>query len=359
MTTLDIEALLAPISAENPAGTDVRTDSGAAALYFRMKDARSAAREAERRADTDPDNAVQPPEWRQMVGLGTEILATKSKDLEVAAWLMEAALRVDGFAGLRDALAVADGLVERYWDGLHPVDEEDPAAKVAPLAGLNGTTSDGALIQPLRLAPLTAPGEGPPAGLWHHMVQRKRGSAAPEAVHLATAVRATSAAEFKEIYHAIGAAADIFAALTARLDGLCGDTSPPSSTIAATLAEAQEALREISGISVDLLTGEPVVPPAAAPSAPAAQDPATVAPVAPAGPAPLATREDALRELARIAAFFREHEPNSPTAYALQTLIHRARLPLRDLLIELIPDEAARRIFLTSAGIGSDNPASA
>ena len=338
----------------------MREDREASALYFRMKDARSAAREAERRADADPDNAIQPPEWRQMIGLATEILGTHSKDLEVAAWLVEAALRVNGFAGLRDAFAVVDGLVERYWDTLHSLDMDDAAAKAAPLAGLNGATNEGTLIQPLRLAPLTAPGDGGPAGLWHFMVMRKRGSATKEAVHLAAAVRSTSADEFKDIYQAIGAASDRFAALTARLDGLCGADSPPSSTIAGTLVEAQDALREISGISVDLLTGEPVISAAAPRPAPVADRPAAAidpAPSHPSGPAPLSTREDALRELARIAAFFREREPNSPTAYALQTVIHRARLPLRDLLLELVPDEAARRVFLTAAGIGSDGQA--
>ena len=67
------------------------------------------------------------------------------------------------------------------------------------------------------------------------------------------------------------------------------------------------------------------------------------------------TRDDALRELGRIATFFREKEPHSPISYALETLIRRARLPLADLLRELIPDEAVRRSALNMAGITLDS----
>ena len=349
---LDVEHLLAPIPGAAECGIDVRQDIEAAPLYYRLKDARAAARLAERRAEAEAEPAPLAPEWRQILTLSQEILAQRSKDLEIAAWLTEAALRIHGYAGLRDAFALIDGLVERYWATLHSLDQDDVAAKVAPLAGLNGLGADGTLIQPLRLAPIAAPGSGEPAGLWHYMVMRKRGAAAKEAVLLSQAAKATPAGQFKAIYADIAAAAAAFTNLNGRLDLLCGDDAPPSSTIASTLAEAQDALRDISGLDASQFA-----PPAAAPEPtpePSGPADAAAAPPAPAGPAPLATREDALRELARLAAFFHTHEPNSPTAYALDTLIRRARLPLRDLLAELIPDEATRRTFLMVAGIGPE-----
>lgn len=356
---IDLDQLLAPIAGEAPCGTDVRQDSEGAAVYYGIKDARAAARLAERRAEAEAEGAPLSPEWRQIMTLAEDVLAHRSKDLEVAVWLTEAALRLHGYAGLRHGFALIDGLIERYWDGLHSLDPEDLSAKVAPLAGLNGVGADGALIQPLRLAPITAPGSGEPAGLWHYMVMRKRGTKAKEAALLEQAVKATSAADFKAIYADLAQAASTFTDLSHRLDALCGEASPPSSTIANTLTEAQDALRDISGLSIDLLTGEPVAAAAAAPSSvPEAASVETAAAVAPtpSGPAPLNTREDALRELARIAAFFREHEPNSTTAYTLETLIRRARLSLPELLAELIPDETVRRTYLTVAGIWPETP---
>ena len=125
------------------------------------------------------------------------------------------------------------------------------------------------------------------------------------------------------------------------------------------MQEAQDALREVSGLDAATLAAEPAGV-AAPETEPAEAAPVAGAPAAPqavqAGPVRLETREDALRELARIAAFFREHEPNSPTAYTLLTLIRRARLPLAELLAELIPDETVRRSYLNLSGIGPDVP---
>ncbi len=356
----DVDTLLAALPGEHPAGVNLRQSDSTPNPYYRLKDARSAARVAERAADADPERGSMAPEWRLIFEQGQSLLAEQSKDLEVACWLAEAAIRLHGFAGLRDAMAVLDGLVERFWTDLHSVDDEDVGAKVAPVAGLNGLGADGALIQPIRLAPITAPAGAGPAGLWHYMVLRRRGPTSPEAVQLAGCVTATDRATFVAIHRDIAAALASFAALTARLDSLCGEETPPSSTIRNTLLEAQDALREVSGLDAAALAAEPADA-AAANAEPAEAEAATVAgapaaPAAQAGPARLETREDALRELARIAAFFREHEPNSPTAYTLLTLIRRARLPLAELLAELIPDETVRRSYLNLSGIGPDVP---
>ena len=55
----DLAVLLAPIAGEAPAGTDLREDFSPNSLYFRLRDARAEARDAERAADaprspTDP-----------------------------------------------------------------------------------------------------------------------------------------------------------------------------------------------------------------------------------------------------------------------------------------------------------------
>ena len=47
----DLAALLAPIAEGAPAGTDLREDYSPNSLYFRLRDARAEARDAERAAD--------------------------------------------------------------------------------------------------------------------------------------------------------------------------------------------------------------------------------------------------------------------------------------------------------------------
>ena len=360
---LSAEKLLAPIPGPKPAGVNLREDEDGAAIYYRLKDARAAARISERQADAEAERGPIAAEWRTIFDLTQDVLATRSKDLEIAAWLAEAAIRMHGFPGLRDAFAVLEGLVVSYWDDLHSLDADDVSAKIAPLAGLNGIGADGALIQPLRLAPITAPRSGPPAGLWHYMVMRRRGATCPEAVLLSAAAKGTDTPSFKALHEAIQRSLAHFTGLTALLDVACGVDSPPSSTIRNTLIEAADALRDVSGLGPDALGGvenqveaAQAIPVQAAPAiaAPAAGE-TQVAPPQAAAPAVLHSREDALRELSRIAMFFREHEPNSPTGFTLETLIRRARMPLGDLLQELIPDVVVRRAYLSAAGIRSQD----
>ena len=352
---LDAAKLLMPISDGQPTGINLREDDEGAALYYRLKDARATARVAERQADVEAERGPVAAEWRVIYDLAQDVLRDRTKDLEIAVWLAEAALRLDGYDGLRQSFVLMDGLVARYWSTLHSLDAEDLSAKVAPLAGLNGVGADGALIQPMRLAPITNPRSAAPAGLWDYMLMRRRGPTSPGATAVSTAARETDTASFKAIYGAIAGSLHSFSALTGRLDELCGADAPPSSTIRNTLMEAADALRDISGLTLDMLGGDATDHAEAAPDLPAPPEllavPGPAAPPAPAGPVMLHNREDALRELSRIATFFREHEPNSPVGFSLDTLIRRARMPLGELMKELVPDAAIRRSYLSAAGI--------
>src|SRR5215813_4925406 len=170
---LDVEKLLAPITGDKPTGVDLRADGNPTSVYYKLKDARFAARAKERDLEADPAAAAAAPEllpeWRTILDGAPTILSEQSKDLEIAAWLIEALARRNGFAGLRDGFHLARGLIEKYWDGLYPVPDEDGiAAKVAPLTALNGEGADGTLIQPLRRIPLTEGKDPGPFATWHY-----------------------------------------------------------------------------------------------------------------------------------------------------------------------------------------------
>ena len=122
---LDLESLLAPISDDEPSGTDVRSDFSPTSPYFRLRDARADARAAERAADANPGEVASPEGWRQVRALAVEILSTQAKDLEAAAWLTEALVRSNGLAGLAFGASLLGGLAERYWEHLFPMPDED------------------------------------------------------------------------------------------------------------------------------------------------------------------------------------------------------------------------------------------
>jgi len=153
---LDIDELLTPIPGDNPAGIDLRSDSSPSSIYYAVKDARTAARSSERQLLLEGDGSAPPPDWRPVLERGCEALKDKSKDLEIAAFVVEAALRLDGLAGLRDGFRLLRELIERFWDQLYPLPDEDGVeTRVAPIAGLNGSGAEGTLLAPLARIRLT------------------------------------------------------------------------------------------------------------------------------------------------------------------------------------------------------------
>src|SRR5262249_6410380 len=97
-----------------------------------------------------------PPDWRPIERNSITALGTKSKDLEITAFLIEALLRLHGFAGLRDGFRLARELTEKFWDNLFPMpDEEGLETRLGGLIGLNGADSEGTLIAPIGRVPIT------------------------------------------------------------------------------------------------------------------------------------------------------------------------------------------------------------
>jgi type VI secretion system protein ImpA len=68
------------------------------------------------------------------------------------------------------------------------------------------------------------------------------------------------------------------------------------------------------------------------------------------------SREDAFREILRIAAFFKQTEPQGLVWYALEQAVKWGRMPLPELLAEFVPDEGGRTRFAW-LGIKQENAA--
>jgi len=360
----DLERLLAPIEGDNPAGADPRADFSATSPYNRLRDARSEARAAERAMDSAAEEAVVPPQWRTIRDIADKLLAEQAKDLEVAAWYTEALLRSHGFAGLGAGFRLMQGLVERFWDVLYPLPDEDGMlTKVAPVTGLNGEGGDGALTQPIRKVPLLRTPEGNPLALWQIEqadalesleAARKEARVAAGALTfdaVAKAASAMPAAHWIALAGALREAQAAWADLAAALDARAGADAPPTSQI--------RDLLEAALATVVRLAGDKLAAAEEAAAVEAAEATGEAAPAGGAGggvgrtarPGEIASREDALKLLEEVARWFRRTEPHSPLSYTLEEAVRRGRMTLPDLLAELMPDEATRSGFLSSLGI--------
>lgn len=144
------EDLLTPIAGENPSGSDLRYHSEEA-FYDRIQEAR-------RQDDDLPlgewQHERKVADYAEVLKLSQEAIATQSKDLQIAAWLTEATLHREGFAGLRQGLQLCHQLLATYWGTLYPVIEDgDAELRAKPLNWLGS-----ALELPVKSIPLVASG---------------------------------------------------------------------------------------------------------------------------------------------------------------------------------------------------------
>ncbi|SCZ26541.1 type VI secretion system protein ImpA [Afifella marina DSM 2698] len=358
---LDIPAITATFDSRTPCGGNPRSSPETRELYYRIKDSRNAARSEERSiAPGEPIRLSQ--KWREVHELANDILINRAKDLEILAWLAEAQLRLEGFAGLRDVFTAMTALVTDQWDHLHSVGDGDLEDKVAPLAGLNGIGGEGSLIQPVRLTPLVPGAHFGEHSLWDYQLSQRddnadRKEALEEAVSEAgTGAMATRHQEAMECLTA-------FNELVAVVDERCGAGAPASSNTRTVLAEAAAAIRVLANLKDDSAAAADET--GARPFSKAKEEISQRTPgngadetegavelSAPRiGSLVIGSRDDAFEALGLIARYFRRSEPHSPIAASIETLVRRGRMDFVDLLGELLPDPATRKQVLTAAGI--------
>jgi len=367
---IDIEGLLAPLaSGEGGVGEDLRTDFSPASPYQKLRDARAEARAEERAQDTaGEEEVVTPTAWREVKRLGLFCLGEKTKDFEIASWLAEAMVRLDGLPGLTDAARLIEGLADRYWEhGFPQPDDDGMESRASPLGGLAGGEVDGTLMQPLRRAPLFRRPNGKPVGLhlWKTAedvaaitdAARKKARLAagvPDLVALENEAR-SGLRDLRPMAVAAHNARTAWTAMAEKLDARFGIDGPSTRRVT-------EALTMMVDIGVRV--GGPLPAESAAPEAdvegPVAEAEQPFVAVAtggsPASARSLRTRDDAIRQLEELAAWFRKTEPHSPMSYTLHDAVRRARMTLPELLAEVLTNVDARTAMLNTLGIRGAEP---
>jgi type VI secretion system protein ImpA len=130
-----IEAVLAPVPGDAPAGKDLRYDP----RYDQVKEAR---REDLALPEGGLATDRKLADYSVVLKLGRTLLEKETKDLQLAAWLAEALLKREGLSGLATGLLVVRGLLDTFWDGCFPAwDEDDPELRAGPLEWI-GTKLD-------------------------------------------------------------------------------------------------------------------------------------------------------------------------------------------------------------------------
>ncbi len=127
------EDIFLPITGENPSGPSLRYE------YDEIKEAR---REEEDLAQGEWQTERKVADYGKVLKLASELLAKRTKDLQLAFWISEALLKLEGFPGLLEGIRLNHNLIETFWDTIHPGaaneeedgDPEDLEMRAAPLS---------------------------------------------------------------------------------------------------------------------------------------------------------------------------------------------------------------------------------
>jgi type VI secretion system protein ImpA len=348
------ERLLAPVSADHPAGEDLRYSE----VYDQIKEARREEDSSLPQGvwQTEPKRA----DWPAVSALCADALATRSKDLQLAAWLLEARFYEEGLPGVQAGLGLLRELCTRYWEDLFPGGPADLEARLSPIHWLNEK-----FATRLRHVPVALPANDGAqiytVADWEDAVRRKDKEQNDRIKQDATGSPRRFYVDLLECVSGTGEEAT-------RLEGVLRercDGGEPS------LGRFKERLTAAQRILTAFLAEQPGAAEAAqleAPEAPEASEPLPLPEAlalepeetsgdgvdAQAGLPPGArfrSRDEAYRLLGEIAEYLLRTEPHSPTPYLIRRAVAWGRMPLADVLQELVHDPGDLRAVYGLLGI--------
>ncbi len=319
---LDIGALLAPISGDEPAGTP---------MPFTLRQKLDDARQEEEKDPDDPTKIVpKKAEWAWIIRTTTELLTESSKDLRLASRLTEALARQHGFVGLRDGIHLLHDLIDQCWDRCHPIPEEGEGLEVraTPFHWLSDAEHRPFFPSTVRRLPLLRV-DGEEFGWQDHKdAQEGTGRVAKESLDQALPVS-------DQIDEDVTQTRELLDRLEQVLNTRFQESAPTMFGLAQAVDDCQQLVRFYLR-RLGLTTEEA---PAAAPSA----DGGVTGPPAAGGVGvqvqPGANRSELYRQVGQIADALERLEPHSPIPFLLRRAVELGLMPFRQLIRELVRDE--------------------
>lgn len=375
---LPIDEFAAPVSGEKPCGILAPVHEGQIDALVRLISPRPATLETDSDGNTRIVEPAQEPDWYRIRVLAeglfrggklTDLTAVKGvsatvdcgpiRHLQVGLVLALAALRTEGIPGFADGLGLIERLLLEQWVELHPVATEDPDEPYYRRAGILGRLEQplGQLGDPWRIAeallgatllnsqkqgvlsmrdclapwkvdlglPDLGPGPEPTAAEIEEARTRIRSARAedPDATSLQLAA-------IVEARRALAGIEGVFREKT-------GDKGVPNTAGLAKILESARAWLE------DRVVPAPQVEPASGGRSGAGDNSLRSGPVS--------SRDEAMKVLVEVAAYFERHEPSSPIPMLLRRVQRLAGMSFLGILEELELGTEAVPQFRRLAGV--------
>jgi type VI secretion system protein ImpA len=339
--------LLGPIPGENPTGLSLLYEP----IYDEIKKARTHEDDSLPQGIWQRD--LKRADWSQVEKLCINTLSTRTKDLQIAAWLSEAWLVQYGLQGLAKGLELSNLLTQNFWEPIHPAfNKDDPEYRLAPFNWINEK-----LEERLHFISLTQPSdvtEGPLTYADYTKAQQTdtQGRRDPKLAREHEKSGELSLTDFKRsqtltpspFYHDLYSqietclthATTIENFITSKLPSFAGTLIRLRNTLKALLHFTQNALEERRESIAPLQENTHEDLPKRAWASPHG---------------PIANREDAYQRLAEAADFLARLEPHSPTPYLVRRAISWGSMPLMDLMQEIVHDPNDYKQILQLLGL--------
>ena len=337
---VDLNALLSEVKEAAPCGPNLEHDLA----FFELEATARGKPEqplgmGDSRSGESPRLLGKPgeePDWSRVVALGERLLL-RSKDLRVAVTLTRGLLRTEGAPGLAAGLGLIHGLLDAFWDHVHPgleADQDnDPTERLnalAPLADAEAVVKDlrdTYLVNSREHGQLRA--REVEIALGRLPGTRSEGSARPLAQ-----VHAQLAAAFGRDATVPAALREASERLLAIQTLVADRVGPAGSLDLKPLAQSLGTLLE----ACDTALGGRAPAGASAPESGVTGRPAAVG-----GPAgEIRTRDDAVRMLDLVCAYFAQHEPSHPAPLFIRRAQRLMSKNFVEIMKDLMPDSLSQ-----------------
>ena len=330
---MEVPLLLAAVSATSPCGEDLEYDAD----FLHLE--RDSLGKPERSMG-DSILPAEPPEWRSIQQQSLALLQ-RSKDLRITHFLLQSSLALEGVSGLARVLTLISELLKQYWADLHPrldaEDDNDPTVRINALAGLTSDVTirllrESILARSRAFGPVSLRAAANASGLQSFPdenlgAEQLAGAfldSDPEQLEITRAA----------LHEARGAAEAIEQQVSEHVGSAQGVDLGP---LKQPLKMALQILGQFAPQSGDTPLPDALGDDSAAPVEYATTPSAPSAPRS-TGTGEINNRDDVLRSLDRILAYYTRHEPSSPLPVLLNRAKNLVHADFAAIVRNLIPD---------------------
>ena len=330
-------ALLQPIADDRPCGENLEYTPTMASLdtfkLFGQARPLDAIPDKEKGENWTP----MPPEaqeWREIREKALEALG-KSKDLRVLAHLGTALIRTDGLPAFSRTLDVASQWLSSYWKDAYPLVDDNDA--VDRRNALNYFADQMAVVDGLRRLPLVkSPQHGTfslrDIDLATGQMPVRPGDPRPDETQINAAFGAMPLDELTTLQKSVAGARAALQSIDARMRETAGSEATPSfDPLSVQLVKMDKVLRAQLAARPDgngAMEGD--------------GDTGVAAASGSASLGVIKTRQDAIRALDAVAAFFKQTEPSSPIPLFLERAKRLVSKDFLEVLADIAPEAVAQ-----------------